>query len=308
MWLYFALLGFSCLAVVSILDKFILSKEKVPPAVFVFYSTVFLFPLTFFIPWLLPFPKLSDWILIALGAMAFVFSLWTMYLAFRKSAVSHISPLIGAFIPLFILVLSRFFLGEQILPTQIFGIILLSIGTLLISVHKKEPNHAWSTSIKYGVASAGLFSIFHVAAKSLYTSLGFLHVFVYLWGAVGIIGLLLFFLKDVRRSIFPEHNFWRVLADKIFHKKSTKLQVITVAADKILSAVGVLLVQYSISIGSVTKVNALNGFQFGFLVILVAVLTGFWPKVFSEHYQAGEFKREIFAVLIIAIGLVYLVK
>lgn len=308
MWLYLALLGFSCLAVVSILDKFILTKEKMPPVVFVFYSTIFLFPLIFAAPWLSPSPTVKDLGLIVVGASAFVSSLWAMYHAFQKSAVSHIGPFIGAFIPLFILVLSKIFLGEQIVPMQIFGIILLSIGTLLISIQKKQPHHEWGTSIKYGIASAALFSIFHVTAKSLYMSLGFSHGFFYLWGTAGLIGVFLFFSKEVRSQIFPRRSILKSISSKFFYEKSTKIQTLTVVADKVLSVFGVILVQYSVSIGSVTKVNALTGFQYGFLIIIVAVLSRFWPKIFSEHYQAGELKRELLAVLIIGIGIVYLVK
>ncbi len=300
MWLYFALFGYACLAVVSILDKFILSKEKVSPIVFVFYSTVFLFPLAGFIPWLTPLPTPLYWILILVGASAFVFSLWMMYLAFQKSEVSHSGPLIGALIPLFILVLSGVFLGEQIMPAQIFGVILLSLGTLIIAIQKKEPHHDFLETIKFAGASAFFFAIFHVTAKSLYSEFGFSNGFFYLWGAVGIIGLSFVLSREVRRVIF--------------HRQPTPtppkrgLQVITVVADKVLSAFGVFLVQYAVSLGSVTKVNALNGFQYGLLIILVAGLSRFSPKLFAERYGAGEFKQELLAVLIIAIGLVYLVK
>ena len=318
MWLFFALFGYACLAVVSILDKFILSKEKVSPIVFVFYSTVFLFPLAGFIPWLTPLPSPLFWILVLIGASAFVFSLWTMYLAFQKSEISHSGPLIGALIPLFILVLSGVFLGETILPTQIFGIILLSIGTLTIAIQKKKPHHDFWQTIKFAGASAFLFAVFHVTAKSLYSEFGFSHGFFYLWGTVGVIGLSLLLTRSVRQAIFPALGFFRqrrislwlrqIFNNRIFHKNTTKLQVFTITTDKILSALGVFLVQYSISLGSVTKVNALNGFQYGLLIILVAGLSRFWPKAFTEHYQAGEFKQELFAVLIIAVGLVYLVK
>ncbi len=308
MWLFFALFGYACLAVVSILDKFILSKEKVSPTVFVFYSTVFLFPLAVFIPWLTPLPSPLYWILVLIGASAFVFSLWAMYLAFQKSEISHSGPLIGALVPLLILVLSGVFLGETIQPTQIFGIILLSIGTLTIAIQKKKPHHDFWQTIKFAGASAFFFAIFHVTAKSLYSEFGFSHGFFYLWGTVGVIGLSLYLSKNVREVIFPEHNFWQIFISKILHKNTTRLQIVTVVADKVLSALGVFLIQYAVSIGSVTKVNALNGFQYGLLIVLVASLTKFSPKLFAEHYQAGEFKRELFAVLIIAVGLVYLVK
>ncbi len=313
MWLNLALLGYTCLAVVSILDKFILTKEKVSPAVFVFYSTFFLFPVSLLIPWLTPRPTLSSWALITIGALAFVLSLWAMYNAFQKSAISHIGPLIGAFIPIFILVLSRVFLGEQIMSTQILGIILLSIGCLLISVQKKQPHHNWSTSIKFGIASAGLFSIFHVTAKSLYSEFGFSHGFLFLWGIVGVFGLSLLSMKEVRLALFPEHRFWRGIYSKIFNHQPTPtppkrgIEIITIVADKLLSVAGIVLVQYSVSLGSVSRVNALEGFRYGLLVILVAGLTKFWPEAFSEHYQVGEFRRELLAVFIIATGLYFLV-
>jgi uncharacterized membrane protein len=271
-----------------------------------------LLPLAFFIPWLSSSPTLLDAALIFAGAFSFVLSLYLMYLAFLHSEVSHVAPLIGAFVPLFILAVSGIFLGERISGAQIFGIILLSFGTLLISIQKKQPHHDFNTSIKFGIISAALFSIFHITAKLLYTKFGFSHGVFYLWGTIGIIGLSMLWHRDVRAVIFPDQSFWqrnkRKLAQHFSATSNTRLQILTVAADKLLSALGIFLVQYAVSLGSVTKVNALSGYQFGLLVVLVALMSKFSPRLFRESYQDGEFKQEIVAVAFIAVGLVYLVR
>ena len=109
-----ALVGYSALAIVSILDKFILSNEKVEPVVFVFYSTIYLLPLNIGLFFLTNFPSPAIRIISAFSALMFVLGLWTMYRSLQKSEISHVGPLIGGLIPLAVLILSRIFLNEEI--------------------------------------------------------------------------------------------------------------------------------------------------------------------------------------------------
>ena len=70
--------------------------------------------------------------------------------------------------------------------------------------------------------------------------------------------------------------------------------------------VGVVLAQYAISLGSVSVVNALNGFQYALVIVFVAILSKWRPKIFREEYTRGEIFSEILAVVLIAVGLALL--
>ncbi|MFA6104984.1 MAG: hypothetical protein WC725_00080 [Patescibacteria group bacterium] len=307
MWLSVAFIGYACLAVVSILDKFILSKEKILPSVFVFYSTIFLLPLNFAVFFLSARPSIYVSGVIILSAAAFSFGLWTMYRAFEKSEVSHMGPFIGGLIPLFILVLGQIFLPEFITTKQVIGILLLSFGTITISIQKNMGRY-WKNSIIWALVAAVSFSISHISSKYVYSAVGFGAGFTYIWGAMGFVGLALLFTKNVQSAVFPHRNIIISLKNKIsFQHNKSKHQVVVVASDKVLSAVGSLSIQYAVSLGSVTKVYALSGAQYAFLILLVFILSRFFPKIFREKYDDGEVYRELIAVIIIAVGLAFLV-
>ena len=106
MWLVITLVGNFLLAVVAVMDKFILTKSVSKPAVFVFYSTVFALPIFLFLPFGVVFPSIfSDWAIFFLSGLFFVFGLWTMFIGFQESEVSHVGPLVGASTAFFVVFL-----------------------------------------------------------------------------------------------------------------------------------------------------------------------------------------------------------
>ena len=300
------MLGYAALAVVAILDKFIISKERVKPMVFVFYSTVFLFPLNIGIFFIKTFPYGGLYAVIALAASTFAFGLFTMYRAFQKSEISHMGPFIGGLIPLLVLILSMIFLKEEMTPRQLVGIILLSLGTIGISIQKKMGKE-WQSGIIWALVSVVSFSVSHVTSKFVYNSIGFGSGFIYIWGAMGVIGVLLLLSREVQEIVFPHRSFFTLISEKIFKHKSSKREAAIIAADKVLSGGGVLLVQYAVSLGTVSGVYAVSGVQYGLLVLGVAALSRFFPSYFKEDYGPGEMAGELVAVLVIAAGLFLMV-
>lgn len=297
MWITIAVLGYAALAVVSILDKFILAERPVSPRVFVFYSSIFALPILALIPFGVIWPKTGlDAGLAMISGLAFSFALWSMYLALKEGEVSHIGPFIGAVTPLVILALSPLFLPEILTGRQFWAMGLLIVGTLLISVEKSDRHNGLHIGFVWAFLAAALFAVSHLAAKYLYDAYGFYSGFVWTRGAIGLFGLLMLFLPSLRRDL---------LAAPLAEKKSRGL--LLVSADKILGVVGVVLVQYAIALGSVAIVNALAGAQYALLVILVALFTRFAPKIFREVYTRDEIIMESAAVLIITAGLFLLI-
>lgn len=306
MSLLLSIIGYGILAVVAVMDKFLLSQAKVQPALYTFYSTVFVLPVILLYPFGVTNLIGFDWLLALLSGIAFAFGLWAMFLGFEKSEVSHVGPLIGAATPLFVLFFSRYFLGEILSSKLILACIFLIIGSLIISFEKSKKHTGWHMGMLWGVLSGCLFAVSHVSAKYLYDAYGFMSGFVWTRASMGVIGLLLIFHPAIYRTLFFPTWFDK-LKNKIFSYRKTRNNLWLVSADKILSIVGVVLIQYSIAIGSVSLVNALNGLQYAFLVILVLLLSKFWPKIFKESYARGEIFQELFAVIIILFGLFLLV-
>ncbi|MEK7213381.1 MAG: EamA family transporter [Patescibacteria group bacterium] len=299
MWLPIALFGYAIAAAVSILDKFILEKKAVSAAVFSFYSTVFILPIFLLIPFGVGMIKGSgDWLVAVIFAVSFTLGLWTMYKGVQQSEISHLGPFLGATIPVAVFVLSRVFLNEVLSDRQMLAGGLLVLGSLLISFEKSQKHNGWHTGFAWGLAAAIFFAISHVASKYTYNVYGFYSAFVWTRGFLGAAGLVFLLSPAVRQEIFSRHRE---------SKKTTAHRRALVVANKIGGVAAIILVQYAIALGSVSVVVALSGAQFALLVLAVAVLSKFWPKLFKEEYGRAEIFQEIIAVLIIGVGLVLLV-
>jgi uncharacterized membrane protein len=315
MYLFIAILGYIFLAVVNIFDKFILTKAVPKPIVVVFYSTALILPIFLLIPFGAGF--LGNWLsylVAAIGGVFFALALWAMFISFQKSEVSHAGPLIGASTPFFVLFLSQLFLKEQLTSYQIIGIVVLIIGSLIVSAEKSKQHHGWHSGMLWGILAGLLFAISHVASKYIYDIYGFYSGLVWTRGFMGLFGVILMFFGDVRRVIFKINKSQRKTSPSpLLRKEGTDIvqsskQFLLVFFSRLLGVVGTLFVQYAIAIGSVTIVNALAGAQFAFLVILVALISKFLPKLFKEDYSKGEMAWEMASVVVIAVGLIFVIR
>lgn len=298
MWFLIALIGYAISAAVGILDKFILEKKAVSAAAFSFYSTIFILPIFLFLPFgVKTLVGAEDWLVAVIFAVSFILGLWTMYKGVQTSEISHLGPFLGATIPVAVFVLSRVFLGEVLSDQQMLAGGLLVLGSLLISFEKSKKHNGLHVGLAWGLAAAIFFAISHVASKYTYNVYGFYSAFVWTRGMLGAAGLVFLLSPAVRREIF----FGRIES-----KKTSAHRQALVVANKIGGVLAVILVQYAIALGSVSVVIALSGAQFALLVMAVALLSKFWPKLFKEEYGRAEIVQEILAVGIITVGLLLL--
>lgn len=301
MWFIIALSGYIILAAVALTDKLILNKSVPKPIVFVFYSTIFVLPLFLFLPFGVSWPTaLVDHLIFAVSGICFALALWAMYIGFQESEISHVGPLVGAATPFFVFLLGNIFLGEKFTAIKLAAIFALILGSLIVSFEKSKWHNGWHRGMAWGVLAGLLFAVSHVTAKHAYDAYGFYSGFVWtkLW--IGAFAIFLLPFPSVRA---------------LFAKKQIPTAVVSsehagwlVVANKLLGILGVILVQYAISLGSVSLVNALSGVQYAILIILVAVISKFWPRILKETYTRKEIWQESSAVALIGLGLVLLLR
>lgn len=300
MYISIAIVAYLVLAIVGIFDKFIVDKSVPNPTVLTFYSTIFLLPLFLLAPLGTALPYTwFDWGACLISGFAFSMALWSSYRGLQSSEVSHLGPLIGAATPFFVFWLSWWLLDEQLSSRQLQAIALLILGSVIISFQKSKDHHSWNAGLPWGILAGLLFAISHIASKYIYAEYGFVSGLSLTRGFMGVFGLLLL-LSPAVKSLWHQRP--------ASHGHSVGKQILLVGANKILGTVGVLLEQYAIAIGSVTVVNALVGVQYGCLILLVMLLSFFWPRLFREDYSFGEVLQEIVAVVVIMFGLVMLVR
>ncbi|MDO9509960.1 MAG: hypothetical protein Q7J14_01580 [Candidatus Magasanikbacteria bacterium] len=301
-WFIIALLGYLVLALVSISDKFILSKKLATPAVFVFYSTAPLVLLFLSLFFGIKFLPSSGMFWAVVSGLCLLFGFWTMYKGFLASEVSHAGPMLGAVIPIGVLFLSIGIGNEILTDKQLLACLFLILGSLLISFEKSKLHSGWHRGFLWIILSGILFAISHVSAKYLYDTYGFTSGLVWTRGFSGLFGLVLLLTPSVCNEIC---SWFKKSVKEEKDKKNNKISLILF--NKIFGVIGVLLVQFAIALGSVSLVSVLSGAQFGIVVILVAFLSLFYPKIFKEEYTKLEVVQEVLAVLIIGVGLSLLI-
>ena len=287
-------LGYLLLAITFIIDKYILSSAKQPPVVYTVYSTVSLLIVLLAIPFgVTVLPALGLWWWSAISGITFAFALWVMFVALEHGEATHILPFIGVWIVLATVILSRFLLEEQLTMMQQLGVLVLVFSAILLSferTRKKKPGfHIWYA---WALLSGVLYGVSHVAAKIVYDVVPFVTGFFWTRLFIVPLGLMLFFNPCVHRKFNRDR------------KKSAALRTIwLVIASKVLAALAVVLIQYAISLGSVSIVQALAGVHYTILFVLVFLLTKFAPKIFKEFFTKKEILIQIVALILVFIGL-----
>lgn len=296
MFVILAIIGYALLGVVALLDKFILSKKVSHPLTYVFYTAVPFLLLFLAMPFGVQWPvDAYSWLAAIGGGLFFLIGLCLMFVGMQKSEVSHIGPLIGASVSLFAAVLSNIFLGEILPVNKILGVSFLIIGSLLISAEKSKKHNGMHLGMLWGVLAGLFFAASYVASKYIYNDVGFISGLVWSKGILGLGGLSLLLWPVVR------HEVWY----KNISVKKTNQSIVW--ANLCLAVTGVFLIQYALSIGVVSVVSAFEGLKYAILIILVALLSKFSPKILKEDYAKGEMRQEILAVCLICLGLVLLI-
>jgi hypothetical protein len=116
------------------------------------------------------------------------------------------------------------------------------------------------------------------------------------WSRLGMFAIALSFLlfKPARDAIFSTP------------KEAGKNNAILFYAVRLVGAIAGFLQNYAIAIGSVILVNALQGFQFIFILVLTTALSAYYPKILKENITRRILVLKLMAILLITTGLVLL--
>ena len=298
MWFLVAIIGYFLLAIVLLLDKIIVSESRVRPIVYTFYSTIIALPSLAVVPFL---GNLSTehWGVAILSGFTFGLGLWGTFHALEHDEASHIGPFGGALIAVSIALLSFFVLRETLSYGQVAGVTILVFASLLLS-YEKTRGKAFHRGFFWAIIAAVFFAVSHVSAKYLYELYPFALVLFATKGTVGFLGILCFFSSDVRQAL-------RFVSTKKKKNLKQRHPFFLVACDKVVGIAGVILIQYAVSVGSVTLVNALAGVQYILLFFLVVFFTRFFPRIFREYITKREYAVQLIAVLLAALGSVFVV-
>jgi drug/metabolite transporter (DMT)-like permease len=289
-WVLIAAAGYLLLAVTGITDKFLVSKVVKQPIAYAFYTAV-TGPFSLV---LAPFgAKFLSWdvFLIALASgVAFIFFIYNSYAAISRSSVSRVVPIMGGLVPLFSFLFAFIILGERLSNLQALGFLFLVAGAVIISI-RKEHGQWTSKAFIFAAMAAISLALSSVLTKYVFDHSNFISGMV--WTRIGFILPVPFILmfKSNRQAIFNAP------------KEAGVRNVALYYTSRATGTVGGFLQNYAVSLGSVSVVNALQGVQFVFLLMLTSFLSIYFPKVLKEKISAEILTLKIAAIALISCGL-----
>ena len=97
---------------------------------------------------------------------------------------------------------------------------------------------------------------------------------------------------------------------KIFNapKETSKGNIFLYYGARVSGGLAGLLQNYAISLGSVTLVNAMQGTQYAFLLVMAILLSRYYPRVLKEQISFAIFLQKIAAIILISGGLYFLAR
>lgn len=302
-WLLLATAGQFINAIVAFLDKYIVSDEKVLPRPFVyaFYSCILtgFWVVIYFVGYI---PGLTDLGIPSfsgvesptiqvlgmsfLAAYTFFMALVSMYEALKKAEAVNVMPVIGATSALATFAFSYFFLSTPFVMQYMWGVIVLSLGTLLVA------NTLPHRSVILSVIHSGVFFALHfISMKGLFQETSFDDGFF--WSRVSFV---LFAL-----SLLMIPTYFKKITKQT--KKTTKKTGVIVIITKVLAGVAAFLILRATYLGDVAVVQAMDGLKFVFILGITLLLSTALPDSAASHESKPKavFQKIIY-VVVIAVG------
>jgi len=307
-WIFVALAAYFFLAVANLFDKFLVDNVLPSSKAYAFVACLFGGLLFLSAPWLLEWPGFY-WVTInIIAGCIFALALWSLFEALRRGEAAQTLVIIGGLTPVFSVTFSVLFFKEQFTSLEWLGIATLLSGILVIAFLPKQRSFLarlmnklkLTQAIKSGyfifaLSSSLAYATYFILTKYAYSTQTFASAFI--WTRLGAaLFVLLFLIRKVDRSDVLQ----------IFKKKRKNKNSPLVIINQLIGSTGFILQNYAIFLGSVALVNALQGVQYAFLLVISTILALLSPKLLKETFSWRIFSQKLLAVIIISFGLYFI--
>lgn len=289
LWIYLALIAYFMNAIVFAIDKFLLVAPIPHPLSYAFYVSI----LSAFAVFLLPFGvhalPLQHLLISLVSGLFFFIALVYFYKTIKAIDILEATPAVGAITALTTFFISVFVLSEHITGSQLAAFFLLVAGTFIMSYF-----HLKTRVFFYMLLGGIFFGLSYVTLKYIFTVTDFINGLF--WTRLGLVGgaLAILIYLPARRQIFGSFSSAPASSKFLF------------AINKILAAAAFIVLYYAIKLGSVVFVNALQGLQYVFILLIGFFIARKMPLLFERHLHE-RITRKIVATVLIFVGFFLLV-
>lgn len=295
-WLVPTLIAYFFNAVTALLDKFLLADRIKEPVVYAFFVSILSLFAILLVPFGFQWIAWSSIVLFVVSGALFLYGLVAFYSAVKRSEISRVAPLVGIIISLIAGVVS-FGLGPTASPSLLH---LLSLGLLLSGaflVAFDLPLRQTDAMVDPTLVAGTLMAVSLLLLKMGYRDADFLNGLI--WSRLGFIvgGVTLFVIPSYRRAILAEcHVFASV------NRRNVTTGALFVV-NKVCGAAATFFLTYATFLGPVTFIQALNGVQYAFLLLLALPLAVRFPHIFEERLYFWDWFQKAVAVGLIGLGM-----
>ncbi len=297
-WLLYTLGGYFFNAVTSIFDKFLLADRVKEPSVYAFFVAILSLFAVVFVPFGVQWIPWQTIVVFVISGVLFLYGLVAFYNAVKRSEISRVAPLVGITVAIIAGVASLAFgpaAHASFSPSHFLSLFLILGGAFLVAYDLPlRPNDALMKSTLLAGALMALSLIF---LKTGYQNADFINGLV--WSRLGFVlgGFSLFFIPEYRAAILASTHAMTVASKDNFITGSLFV------LNKIFGAIATFLLTYAAYLGPITFIQALNGVQYVFVLLLALPLSYYFPKVFGERLYFWDWMQKAAAVALIALGM-----
>jgi drug/metabolite transporter (DMT)-like permease len=290
-WILIVLAGHFLNSFAFLMDKFLLTKKVPSPFVYAFFIGALGILAIALVPFGVVIPSSIELIRALVAGSTFILALVFFFSGLKENEASRVVPLTGGLVPAFTFVFAYFWLGERLGQVEIIAFVLLLAGSVLISIEGGKAKSSTKGYV-YAVIAALIFAVSFVITKQVYIEQEFISGFV--WSRIGgfIMALSFLLIPSARNGIIHQPK-----------QKNSGTTTGLFIAGQITGAIGFVLVSYSISLASVSLVNAMQGVQYVFLLVMILMLSKKFPKILSEKLSGAVLVQKIIAIVLISIGI-----
>ncbi|MBU1038720.1 DMT family transporter [Patescibacteria group bacterium] len=286
-WLIWASIGYFFNATALAVDKALLNRQELrEPAVYTLLQAILGLLVLVLLPWIV-WPSGSAMGLGLIAGFFFALGLWLMFKVLAVGEASRVPAFIGSLSPLFVFAASWLMIGERLSPLALSAFIVLVVGGFFMV---GGPGGLRGRSLGLAIGSALAFALSYVFLKITFEQSSFFAGLVLI--RLGV------FLASLFLLLIP--GTWQTFVNSFKSGAKVKFAFIGGQASGALSG---LLTSYAISLASVTLVNALQGVQYVFLLIMALVVSFKYPQLFKDEFGGQTAVRKIIGTFAVVVGL-----
>ena len=295
-WLVFSLIARVFWAGDNIVDKLLIGKYIKNPYVLTLLGGIapLIISVIIFLFYKLEWIGLIPIVIILLAGIIQIIAVFAFYKALAKEEVSRVIPLFQL-TPVFVLILSAFFLKENLTINQYIGFILILLGGFFVSLKRIEGVFKLRKAFWWMILSSSIYAIQAIIIKSLYVNYSYLNLTFYHGIGIFIPTFALLTFSSKSRNSFTRE----------FSNLNIKGWLI-VGLAAIFIAGAYLSGLWAFRTGSASLISVLRGFQSIFVFIFSLVLSIWLPKILKEELASGVLLTKVIAISLMIVGLFFI--